>query len=125
MAGAAGGREEAVIVMSRRCRSGVVAGGAVLARFPFIVLLALTAFLPLLAGPVAAAERVLVIDQEGQTRPAFVQFMEGFRAGLAEQGAGHDVFIENLDLARLDRSPDDPQRRRGGSSRSTATWPST
>jgi len=104
VASAAGGREEAVIVISRRCRSGVVAGGAVLARFPFIALL---------AGPVAAAERVLVIDQEGQTRPAFVQFMEGFRAGLTEGGAGHDVFIENLDLARLDRSPDDPQRAAG------------
>jgi signal transduction histidine kinase len=61
----------------------------------------------------AAAERVLVIDQEGQTRPAFVQFMEGFRAGLAEGPEPHDVFIENLDLARLDRAPDDPERAAG------------
>ena len=26
-------------------------------------------------------ERILVIDQEGPTRPVFVQFIEGFRAG--------------------------------------------
>lgn len=60
-----------------------------------------------------AAERVLVIDQEGQTRPAFVQFMEGFRAGLAEGEQPYEVFIENLDLARLDRAPDDPERAAG------------
>ena len=33
-----------------------------------------------------AAERVLVIDQEGQTRPAFVQFMEGFRKDSPANG---------------------------------------
>ena len=35
------------------------------------------------ADPVTV-ERVLVIDQEGPTRPAFVQVMEGIREGLAE-----------------------------------------
>ena len=63
--------------------------------------------------PAPAAERVLVIDQEGQTRPAFVQFMDGFRAGLAEGRVRCDVFIENLDLARLNRTPDDPERAAG------------
>jgi len=53
---------------------------------------------------------VLVIDQEGPTRPAFVQFMDGFRAGLAAGPGRCDVFIENLDLARLDRTADDPER---------------
>jgi signal transduction histidine kinase len=61
----------------------------------------------------AAAERVLVIDQEGQTRPAFVQFMDGFRSALSEGQERYDVFIENLDLARLDRAPDDPERAAG------------
>jgi len=66
------------------------------------------------AGQVAAAaERVLVIDQEGQTRPAFVQFMEGFRSGLAEGREPHDVFVENLDLVRLNRTPGDPGRATG------------
>jgi signal transduction histidine kinase len=64
-------------------------------------------------APPSTAERVLVIDQEGQTRPAFVQFMEGFRAGLAEGAGRYDVFIENLDLARLNRTPDDPERAAG------------
>jgi signal transduction histidine kinase len=59
------------------------------------------------------AERVLVIDQEGLTRPAFVQFMDGFRAGLAAGQGRCDVFIENLDLARLDRAADDPERAAG------------
>ena len=55
--------------------------------------------------------RVLVIDQEGPTRPAFVQFMEGFRAGVAEaKAAPPEVFIENLDVVRLGRSVDDPDR---------------
>lgn len=59
-------------------------------------------------GPIL---RVLVIDQEGPTRPAFVQFMEGFRAGVAEgKGPPPEVFIENLDLVRLGRSVDDPDR---------------
>ncbi|MEN9666232.1 MAG: hypothetical protein RLZZ326_2595 [Planctomycetota bacterium] len=54
-------------------------------------------------------ERILVIDQEGPTRPAFVQFMEGFRAGLAEaKGVRHEVFIENLDIVRLGRDGKDP-----------------
>ena len=59
-------------------------------------------------------ERVLVIDQEGPTRPAFVQFMEGFRAGVAEaKGVRFEVFIENLDVVRLGRSVDDPDRAAG------------
>ena len=61
----------------------------------------------------AAAERVLVIDQEGQTRPAFVQFMDGFRSGLAEGQERYEVFVENLDLVRLDRASDDPERAAG------------
>lgn len=61
----------------------------------------------------AAAERVLVIDQEGQTRPAFVQFMDDFRSALSEGQERYDVFIENLDLTRLDRAPDDPERAAG------------
>ncbi|MFM1997405.1 MAG: hypothetical protein RLZZ111_1792 [Planctomycetota bacterium] len=66
------------------------------------------------AGQAAAAvERVLVIDQEGQTRPAFVQVMESFRSGQAEEQKRHDVFIEYLDLVRLDRAPDDPDRAEG------------
>lgn len=64
---------------------------------------------PAAAGPQPTAIRVLVIDQEGQTRPAFVQFMEGFRAGLAESQGRHEVFIENLDLARLDRPAVEPE----------------
>jgi signal transduction histidine kinase len=61
-----------------------------------------------------AVERVLVIDQEGPTRPAFVQVMEGIREGLSgAQGVRHDVFVENLDLARLDRTAADPQRAAG------------
>ena len=64
--------------------------------------------LPAEPGPIL---RVLVIDQEGPTRPAFVQFMEGFRAGVAEgKAALPEVFIENLDLVRLDRGVDDPDR---------------
>ena len=59
-------------------------------------------------------ERVLVIDQEGPTRPAFVQFLEGFRAGVAEaKGMRFEVFIENLDVVRLGRSADDPDRAAG------------
>ena len=59
-------------------------------------------------------ERILVIDQEGPTRPAFVQFMEGFRAGLAEaKGVRHEVFIENLDIVRLGRDGKDPGRSAG------------
>lgn len=66
----------------------------------------------------AAAEspglRVLVIDQEGPTRPAFVQFIEGLREGLVGAGTGrHEVFIENLDLVRLGRRADDPERAAG------------
>jgi signal transduction histidine kinase len=70
-------------------------------------------FLSAIVHIAGAAERVLVIDQEGQTRPAFVQFMEGFRSGLAEGREQHDVFIENLDLVRLDRTADDPDRAAG------------
>jgi signal transduction histidine kinase len=58
--------------------------------------------------------RVLVIDQEGPTLPAFVQFMAGFRAAVAEaKGARFEVFIENLDIVRLGRSVDDPDRAAG------------
>ena len=46
--------------------------------------------------------RVLVIDQEVVTRPSFVQFMEGFRAGMAEAKAiRSELFIETLDITRL------------------------
>lgn len=59
-------------------------------------------------------ERVLVIDQEGPTRPAFVQLMEGLREGLAEATEGrYEVFIENLDLVRLGRSGDNPDQAAG------------
>jgi len=81
-----------------------------------------------LAAPAAdpplapAAERVLVIDQEGQTRPAFVQFMDGLRAGLAQGPGRCDVFIENLDLARLDRSADDPERAAGWLVQKYSDW---
>lgn len=78
--------------------------------------LAATAADPPVAASSASAptaERVLVIDQEGPTRPAFVQFMDGFRAGLARGQGRCDVFIENLDLARLDRTADDPERAAG------------
>lgn len=59
-------------------------------------------------------ERILVIDQEGPTRPAFVQFMEGFRARLAEaKGVRYEIFIENLDIVRLGRDGKDPGRSTG------------
>ena len=62
----------------------------------------------------AKAERVLVIDEEGPTRPAFVQMMEGLRQGLAEARAvRYDVFIENLDLTRLRRGSADLERATG------------
>jgi len=78
-------------------------------------LVATAADAPVAASPTPppTAERVLVIDQEGQTRPAFVQFMDGFRAGLAEGPGRYDVFIENLALARLNRTTDDPERAAG------------
>lgn len=81
-----------------------------------------------LAAPAAdpplapAAERVLVIDQEGQTRPAFVQFMDGLRAGLAQGPGRCDIFIENLDLARLDRSADAPERAAGWLVQKYSDW---
>jgi signal transduction histidine kinase len=81
-----------------------------------VVALAATAINPTVAAaaaPPKAAERLLVIDQEGQTRPAFVQFMDGFRAGLAEGSRRYDVFVENLDLVRLDRNSSDPERAAG------------
>lgn len=57
---------------------------------------------------------VLVIDQEGATRPAFVRFMKGFRRGLGAVAAGpFDVFVENLDLARLKRDPRDVDQAAG------------
>ncbi|MGA0038377.1 MAG: sensor histidine kinase [Pirellulales bacterium] len=53
-------------------------------------------------------KRVLVIDQDGATRPAFVLFMEAFRKGLASGGGGpFDVFVENLELTRLGRDASD------------------
>ena len=68
--------------------------------------------------------RVLVIDQEGPTRPAFVQFMEGFRAGVAEaKAAPPEVFIENLDLVRLGRSVDDPDRAAAWLLEKYSDWP--
>ncbi|MGB8851932.1 MAG: ATP-binding protein [Pirellulales bacterium] len=87
----------------------------------WVVVAAVMPLAAMAAAPPAAAsavtpptaERVLVIDQEGPTRPAFVQFMDGLRAGLAEGQGRCDVFIENLDLARLDRSAGDPERAAG------------
>ena len=56
-------------------------------------------------GLTESRKRVLVIDQEGVTRPAFVLFMEGFRKGLSRGGTDPvDVFVENLDLRRLGRN---------------------
>ncbi len=84
--------------------------------FAVVMRLAATAADPPVVAPSASpptAERVLVIDQEGQTRPAFVQFMDGFRDGLSKGQGRCDVFIENLDLARLDRTSDDPERAAG------------
>jgi signal transduction histidine kinase len=58
--------------------------------------------------------RVLIIDTEGSTRPAFVQFMEGFRAELAKQQGTHfEVFTENLELSRMGRDANDDR---------TMTW---
>ncbi|MFN9197143.1 MAG: ATP-binding protein [Planctomycetaceae bacterium] len=58
-----------------------------------------------------AIERVLVIDEEGPTRPAFVQLMEGFREGLSQiPGVRSEVFIETLDLVRLGRGANDPEQ---------------
>ena len=58
--------------------------------------------------------RVLIIDQEGPTRPAFVEFMRGFRQTLAEVAdGGYEIFIENLDLVRLGRLDDDLEQAAG------------
>lgn len=77
---------------------------------------------PPTADPVAV-ERVLVIDQEGPTRPAFVQVMDGIREGLAgAPGIRHDVFVENLDLARLDRTAADPRHAAGWLVEKYADW---
>ena len=70
------------------------------------------------AGEAAKAhgprKRVLVIDQEGATRPAFVLFMEGVRKGLASEfSQPFDVFVENLDLVRLERTASDVERAAG------------
>jgi len=71
------------------------------------------------ADPSAAEQppracRVLVIDQEVPTRPAFVSFMEGFRQTLAaDPNGGYEVFVENLDLVRLGRDESDPERAAG------------
>jgi len=52
--------------------------------------------------------RVLIIDVEGATRPAFVQFMEGFRDEIAKQSDTHfEVFTENLELSRMGRDATD------------------
>jgi len=68
--------------------------------------------------------RVLVIDQEGPTLPAFVQFMAGFRAAVAEaKGVRFEVFIENLDVVRLGRSVDDPDRAAGWLLEKYSDWP--
>lgn len=95
--------------------------------WPLGVALFLLAILPLVhTDPLAAAEvpapraqpdpsappnrvvRILVIDEEGATRPAFVQTMEGFRRGLAEApNARYEVFHENLELTRLERRAED------------------
>ncbi len=66
------------------------------------------------AAAIPPVERVLVIDQEGPTRPAFVNLMEGLREGLAAaKGVRYEVFIENLDLVRLGRRGEDPQQAAG------------
>lgn len=58
--------------------------------------------------------RVLIIDQEGPTRPAFVEFMRGFRQTLAEVAdGGYEIFIENLDLVRLGRLDGDLEQAAG------------
>jgi len=63
-------------------------------------------------GP--SMERVLVIDEEGPTRPAFVQLMEGFREGLSQTpGVRSEVYIETLDLVRLGRGASDPEQATG------------
>ena len=67
-------------------------------------------------GPVVERQvrRVLILDQEGSTRPAFVEFVQGFRAALAEAAEdGYEVFVENLDLMRLGRLGGDLQRATG------------
>ena len=52
--------------------------------------------------------RVLIIDVEGPTRPAFVQFMEGFRDEIAKQSDTHfEIFSENLELSRMGRDGTD------------------
>lgn len=102
---------------------GVLAGSGAQVRNVGLMATAFVAFAVVARASVADApaekttavsvpiERVLVIDQEGPTRPAFVQFMEGFRAEVAEARATPpEVFIENLDLVRLGRSVDDPDR---------------
>jgi signal transduction histidine kinase len=102
---------EAAMSIDRRI---VMASGCV--AFALVMRLVATAADPPRAAASAAprtAERVLVLDQEGPTRPAFVQFMEGFRAGLAAGRGPYDVFIENLDLTRLGRTPDAPDRAAG------------
>jgi len=66
------------------------------------------------AARMPTGPRVLVFDQEGATRPAFVLFMEAFRRGLADAGDGpFEVFVENLDLTRLGRDSSDIQRAAG------------
>jgi signal transduction histidine kinase len=57
---------------------------------------------------------VLIIDQEGPTRPAFVEFMRGFNQALAEVAdGGYEIFIENLDLVRLGRLDGDLDQAAG------------
>ena len=64
--------------------------------------------------PAPLVRRVLIIDQEAATRPAFVRFMDSFRRTLAgEATAGFEVFVENLDLQRLGRGQSDLQRAAG------------
>jgi len=59
--------------------------------------------------------RVLIIDEGGPTRPAFVAFVQGFRAALAEVAqSSYEVYVENLDLFRLGRSGENSER--------TASW---
>jgi len=81
-----------------------------------IVAAALTAVGVCAAGGDAErhVRRVLIIDQEGPTRPAFVEFVQSFRAVLAETAEdGYEVFVENLDLMRLGRLGGDVRRATG------------
>jgi signal transduction histidine kinase len=83
-------------------------------RFRLVIGLALC-LTPMVAAVRTAAEepaggrvlRVLVLDPEIPTRPAFQAFMQGLRRTLEREFAGTlQVFTENLDLSRLGKRND-------------------